>query len=185
MFNPDDTPTVGAGGEETVMETAVALKAIKPLAEGKISQPVTQKPIYWLLWLVPVFGVALHYGWQKRQAYRQQNSALIRSQQAQKKANKAIKQAQKEGSDPTTSASQILLTYLTEKLNQPVQGLTQKELTVLLTDEGVATAVAQKATDILTTCEMGRYAPVQDSHLQSDNLLDYTKQVIGELEKEL
>ncbi len=185
MFNPDDTPTVGAGGEETVMETAVALKAIKPLAEGKISQPVTQIPIYWLLWLVPVFGVALHYGWQKRQVYRQQNSALIRSQQAQKKANKAIKQAQKQGSDPYASASQILLTYLTEKLNQPVQGLTQKELTVLLTDEGVATAVAQKAIDILTTCEMGRYAPVQDSHLQSDNLLDYTKQVIGELEKEL
>jgi len=183
MFNPDDTPKVGAEGE--VAETAVALKAIKPLAEGKISQPVTQKPIYWLLWLIPVFGVALHYGWQKRQAYRRQNSALIRSQQAQKKANKALKQAQKADSDPYASASQILLTYLMEKLNKPVQGLTQQELVALLSDEGVDTAVAQKAADILTTCEMGRYAPVQDSNLQSNNLLDYTKQVIDELEKEL
>ncbi len=183
-FNPDDTPKVGAGGDE-VGETAVALRAIKPLAEGKISQPVTQNPLYWLLWLVPVFGVALHYGWQKRQAYRQQNSALIRSQQAQKKANKAIKQAQKAGSDPYAAASRILLTYLMEKLNKPVQGLTQKELIALLTEEGAVATVAQKAADILTTCEMGRYAPVQDSNLQSSNLLDYTKQVIAELEREI
>ncbi len=183
-FNPDDTPKVGAGGDEAG-ETAVALRPIKPLTTGETGRPVTQNPLYWLLWLVPALGVALHYGWQRRQAYLAQNSALIRSRQAQKKANKAIRQAQKAGSDPHAAASQILLTYLAEKLNKPVQGLTQKELIALLTEAGAATAVAQKAADILATCEMGRYAPVQETHLQSGNLLDYTKQVIGELEKEL
>lgn len=174
-----------ADAAESAADTAVVLRPIKPLTEGKISRPLTQNPLYWLLWLIPLFGVALHDGWQRRQAYLRQNSALIRSRQAQKKANKAIQQAQKTGSDPYEAASRILLTYLTEKLNQPVQGLTQKELVDLLTDNGVATAVTQKAADILTTCEMGRYAPVQDSNLQSSHLLDYTKQVIGELEKEI
>ena len=110
---------------------------------------------------------------------------MIRRQKAHKKAHQALKKAKKQKADPLAAASDILLTYLSERLNQSVQGLTHNQLSLLLIAEGIDEGNAIKVEKILTRCEMGRYAPIQDDNLQADKLLSYTEAVIDSIEQEL
>ena len=184
-----DYPTVGDDAVSSGTDTAVAnTKTLRPnklVASTQSSEPLTQSGLYWFMWLIPLFGLVGQFGYQKRQAYLANNSSLIRSQKAQKQAHQALKKAHKQKDDPFATASDILLTYMSQRLNQTVQGLTLNQLSVLLISRGASNELVVKAEQILTRCEMGRYAPIQDDNLQADNLLGYTKSIIDELEQEL
>ena len=181
-------PTVGEGSMD-ITDTAVSdtskLRPNKLVQSTRSIEPVTENGFFWALWLIPLVGLVGHVGYQKREDYLNSNSALIRSQRAQKKAVQALKKAHKQKEEPLAAASDILLTYLSERLNQSVQGLTHNQLSLLLIAEDVDQVNAIKVEKILTRCEMGRYAPIQDDNLQTDKLLGYTESVVDEIEKDL
>ncbi|MGW8319733.1 MAG: hypothetical protein ACWGPS_10840, partial [Candidatus Promineifilaceae bacterium] len=76
------------------------------------------------------------------------------------------------------------MTYLSEKLNRPLSGLTQNGLAELLLAQGVDPGTIQRVRDCLAVSDKGRYAP-QDVRLQDRELNAETALVIGELEKSL
>lgn len=184
-----DLPTVGEAavvdGADTAVAEGSALRANKVVNSTRSSQPVTENGFFWFLWLIPLVGLVAQFGYQKRQAYLTNNNTLIRRQKAQKKAHQALKIASKQKADPFITASAVLVTYLSERLNQSVQGLTHNQLSALLSSNGANNDLTVKVEKIMARCEMGRYAPAQDSNLQTDKLLGYTKAVIDEIEKEL
>ncbi len=106
--------------------TETALRPIKNTTArlAAASKPLPQRAGYWLLWLVPVALVAGQVVWQKQKNHRSNNADAIRSKQAAKKAQRSLAQA-RTGKTGAATAAFILNSYLSEKLNRSVTGLTQ------------------------------------------------------------
>lgn len=166
--------------------TAVDIRPVKPAPTlwRTGSQPLTQLPTFWLLWAAPVVVMAGHVVWQHQQKRRRLALSSRRQLYAVRKARKALSPAMNGQSDGQPSAGQILMTYLSEKLNRPLSGLTQNGLAELLLAEDVDPATVQRVRDCLAVSDKGIYAP-QAVPPQDGQLYAETALVIGELEKSL
>jgi hypothetical protein len=84
-----------------------------------------------------------------------------------------------------SAAGLILTTYLADKLNQPVAGLTHQALADLLTEKGVKPDLVERVEACLVSSELGRFAPGADNPGHAKNLLQETDRLISNLEKVL
>jgi hypothetical protein len=130
-------------------------------------------------------GALGYFFWQQRQRYWENNLNLARSSQARKKARKALAQARKRADDAYSTAGQILTTYLADKLDRPVAGLTHQALAALLAGQGVGADLIERVEVILVTSELGRFAPGADDPGHARSLLQEVDILIAALEKEL
>jgi hypothetical protein len=179
--------TLAPAPKETIEQRATDIRHLKPVpAElGVLAQPVTQSGLYWVTWALPLFGAAGFFIWQRRQRYWEDNLGLVRSSKARRKAKKALAQARKGKQDTYYVAAQILTTYLTEKLDRPVAGLTHQALGDLLAQRGVKSDLNERAEVLLVSSELGRFAPDADSADHAMSLLKETGMLIDALEKSL
>jgi hypothetical protein len=166
---------------------AVALDtaALRPLKAAPATwangRALVEQTGYWLLWTVPLFVLTGHAGWQWWQK-RHDNSADVRlSQQAGKKAYRSMQVARRQpaGQD----AALILTTYLAEKLNRPLTGLTHEGLRTQLQAEGIPSELAARVQTCLEASDAGRYMP-NAAETAADQLQE-TEHLIRELEKVL
>jgi hypothetical protein len=157
------------------------LKSV-PASLNSARQPLTGQPLYWLAWGLPLVALAGNFAWQWRQHYWQNNVGLARSSQARKKAKKALAQARKPD-DLYLAAHQILTTYLSDKLNQPVAGLTRRALTNVLVEAGLNPNLINRVEMALSNSELGRFSPEASSPAHAENLLKEIDALIGELDK--
>ena len=148
------------------------------------SQPLPQQPMFWALWALPVALVAGQSIWQRRQRYGQNNAAVLRSQRAAKQASRALREAEQRPEVAGEAASRILTDYIGAKLQRPVTGLTQRALADLLLVYSVSPSLVARVQALLTTCDVGRYAPSGHAANASDLLAD-AQQVIDALEQQL
>lgn len=143
---------------------------------------LTRQPLFWLLWLLPLGLVMGQVAQEKRQAHLAATADERRSSQASQKAEKALKQAGKHD-DPFAEVQRILITYLEEKLNSSVRGLTSDGRTGLLKARGVSDRTIANVEICLAQAEAGRFAPASRSNV--DDLLQRTLAVVEKLEKYL
>ncbi|MGD8488447.1 MAG: BatD family protein [Anaerolineae bacterium] len=160
------------------------LKAV-PAALGRATPPVTQSALYWVAWVVPVVGAAGYFAWHHRQRFWQENAGLARNSRARRKAKKALAQARHQHQDAYEAAGRILRGYLADKLDRPVVGLTHQALTALLIERGMEADLVERVDVLLTSSEMGRFAPeaADDGHAHS--LLQEAGTLIDALERDL
>ena len=183
--------SAGSGVEATIPAAAAIpnvpeLRPNKPAgALNSSSAPLTENGAYWLLWLVPVLLFVGYWGWQRYQQQRLETADSRRSAGAAKRANQALRAAGKDSTNSADSAvGTILVTYLEEKTNQRLAGLSQTQLAAQLEQRGVDAELNSRVQDCLTQAEMGRYAPAGVNN-NDNGLLKETERVIKELEKEL
>jgi hypothetical protein len=140
---------------------------------------------YWLLWTVPLLVLTGHAGWQWWQKRHDDSADTRLSQQASKKAYRSIQAARRQpaGQDTAQEAAVILTTYLAEKLNRPLTGLTREGLTALLQGQGIHSDLAARVQACLEAGDASRYMP--DAAETAADLLQETEQLIRELEKAL
>jgi hypothetical protein len=137
------------------------------------------------LWTVPLLILAGHYGWQRRQSSRLNNVSLRRSKQAAGKAHRMLRDAGKgTATDLYHACGQVLTTYLAEKLDRSLTGMTQSGVAQLLRELGVEAELADRVERCLMLSEMGRYAPA-DVYKAGDELIAETGSLIDELDKVL
>ena len=175
------------GHKENVEQLATDIRHLKPVP-SKLSlgdQRVTESPLYWLAWSVPLLGIVGDFVWQRRQRYWHNNAGLARSSQARKKAKKALARAQTEKGDVYSAAGQVLTGYLADKLDQPVAGLTHQALAALLEGRGLRAGLIERVDICLTDAELGRFSPHSGDPAHAANLLKEIDILIGDLEKEL
>ena len=175
------------GHKENVEQLATDIRHLKPVP-SKLSlgdQPVTESPLYWLAWSIPLLGIVGNLVWQRRQRYWHNNAGLARSSQARKKAKKALARAQTEKGDVYSAAGQVLTGYLADKLDQPVAGLTHQALAALLEGRGLRAGLIERVDICLTDAELGRFSPHSGDPAHAANLLKEIDILIGDLEKEL
>jgi hypothetical protein len=180
--------SVPVGESREVVEQATTdIRHLKPVPTGLefAEQPVTRSGLYWAAWAFPVFGALGYWVWQKRQRYWENNLGLARSSQARRKAKKALSQARKQKQGVYGAAGQILTTYLADKLDRPVAGLTHQALTEILAAMGVASDLAERVEVVLVSSELGRFAPGADRPDHASSLLKEVDHLIDALEKDL
>ena len=147
-------------------------------------QPLTSQPWYWLAWGIPLAALVGNGVWQRREQYWQRNGAVIRSSQARNKAKKTLAQAQKQP-DLYAAAHQVLSVYLSDKLNQPVVGLTRQALANLLTEREVTSNLLERLEDCLDRSELGRFALEANTPAHATALLNEVDGLVDELDKVL
>jgi hypothetical protein len=177
-----------AGGQKEAVEQVVSdirhLKQV-PMQLTMGDQPVTESPVYWAAWCVPVVGALGYFGWQRRVRHWENNAGLARSSQARKKARRALARARRQGGNDYDAVRQILTTYLSDKLDRPLAGLTHQALAECLAARGVDAGLAERVEVLLVSSELGRFAPGSDDPGYAKSLLQELGLLIDALEKVL
>lgn len=186
----------GVAQNQTPQETAPAINSPIPIPANDIqhikavpemlktaSTPLLKSWLYWGLWLLPVGLVTADFTWRRKQHFRAENPDLVRSSRAQKKAYKKLTQAQKNKEKPANVIGQILIAYLSERLNQPLSGLTQKELGTFLSTQGFSPSLIKQIKSILTFSEKERYAPTTTNSATPDEIYQLLRELIARTEK--
>jgi MYXO-CTERM domain-containing protein len=173
------------GQKEAIEQIATDIRHLKPVPSslGSGDGPVTASSLYWAAWAFPLLGAAGYFAWQRRQRYWEDNLGLARSSQARKKARKALVLARKQKQNAHHAAGQILMTYLADKLDQPVAGLTHQALVDLLAGHGVGPDLCERVEVLLVTSELSRFVPGAEEPGHAQNLLQEVDVLIGALEK--
>ena len=168
--------------QQDVAQAGQDIRFIKPVPAllSTAAVPLTEQPFFWLLWAVPLIALMGNALWQQRQSHLRRDAGRLRASKAMNKARSALRQARQNSVDPYSASGQILLVYISEKLNQPVSGLTQRAIVDLLTSAGIASDLAQQVDRCLVNSEVGRFNP-NGSH--SEAIIDDVQVVITELEK--
>ena len=156
------------------------IRHIKPAPASLASRPspLTQSPLYWALWAIPLLLLTADFLRTRRQ--QQFDPVLARRSQA---AQQAVAQLRAEG-DVYTAVHQALNHYLSLKLDQPITGLTQTQISQLLQKQGVAEEVVEQVAGLLHWSEIGRFSPV-NGNVQAAAAKTQTQEVIAEMEKVL
>ena len=177
------TPVVIAD-DPTPISSVGSIRPIKDTPQSNsLPSLLTQKVGFWFLWTLPLLLLVGQYGWHKRKQYVMNNPEAKRSQKAAKKAYQALKRVAIDSSDYYSSVGRILTTYISDKLNRSIAGLTQVELSGLLLAQGVDNNLVGQVRTCLTISEIGQYAPIHQMNPKEVHL--ETKSLIAELEKVL
>ena len=75
--------------------------------------------------------------------------------------------------------------YLSDKLDQPVAGLTHQALDALLEAKGLGPELVERVNTCLTDAELGRFSPEANDPAHAEALLKKIDSLIGDLEKQL
>jgi hypothetical protein len=188
-----EEPTITAKDsqeEDSSQEQAQAMADIhhlKPVPSDlhKTGRPATESGLYWATWILPALGAVGYLAWQRRQRYWEKNAGLVRSSRARKKARQALARARKREDGAYTAAGQILTTYLSDKLDRPVAGLTHQALVGLLTGQGLGPDLVERIQVCLASSELGRFAPEAGAPGHASSLLKEVEILIDTLEQAL
>ncbi len=175
VVSEDDPTTVSSVGKIRPIKDSPQLNSLPSL--------LTRRVGFWLLWTLPLLLLVGQSGWHKRKQYLMNNPEAKRSQKAAKKAYQALKRVDINSSDYYSSVGRILTTYISDKLNRSVAGLTQAELSGLLLAQGVNNDLVEQVRTCLTISEIGQFAPTYQMNTKEVHL--ETKSLIAEFEKVL
>ena len=148
-------------------------------------EPVTQQPMYWLLWGVPVALVVGQRGWQAYRNGHVGSDADKRKRQAGKQAEKALRSARQSNLQDVRVPGRILHDYLSACLNTPTAGLTETQLTSLLLSRDLSPALVARVQEVLMASELQGYAPDSSGGSAAADLLEQVEALIPALDAEL
>ncbi|MEA3336528.1 MAG: BatD family protein [Chloroflexota bacterium] len=183
--NFGQTPVISGGAGEAVLinNDLRPLKVASEIGDGA-NLPLAVRPGYWLLWIVPLAMLAGQFIWQKRESSMFANAAAYRSRKAATRAHKALQDSRTEKIGRDIVVERILTTYIAEKLNKPVTGLTHDEIAELLQEQGVDPGLIARVLTCLAAGETSRYAPHSaitangDLPAEADQLIDLLEQAL-------
>lgn len=184
-----DAAPVAAAAAAVAPATPASVPSLRPLKPGPESwaaarEPVTQQPLYWLLWSVPVALVLGQRGWQSYRNGRLASGEKAK-RQARKQAERALRDAPQDGPAGAAAAARILHGYLETVLGQPTAGLTRQQLAGLLTAHGAPASLAAQVQDVLQTCETHSFAPASTAGAGADDLPTQVAALIAALDQAL
>ncbi len=162
------------------------VRFLKPLPPGlgRGGLPLVSDAWYGMAWGLCVLIFLGNLAWEWAYTRRRENAPVIRSSQARQRARKALaRRLRMAGGNAYAAAVEILTDYLTDKLGQPVAGLTRPLLADLLVERGVTPAAIQRLQEALDAAEAGRFSPQASAGGDGLTLLRSLSAVLDDLEK--
>ena len=147
------------------------------------------KPLFWVLLLLPLLGIAGLAWYRRRENFRSSNAAMLRHKHANRVALKRLELAArylKEGKDKAfyEETSRAIWGYLSHKLKIPMATLTKQEVQDKLAAQQVSGATMHKLLELTDRCEMALYAPASTSE-HRQGAYQEAVEVISSIEDEL
>lgn len=180
-----DTPAVATTQPtqpDPAPQTAV-VRPVKPVPDALTNAvpPLTSQPLFWLLWAVPAAMLLVDVLLERRARYLAAHEKAVRSSQAHKRAKQELRRARQQASDAYGAAWRIFNGYLSDKIQQPVVGLTRSALARLLETRGVERELVDQVEAYLLTLESSRFSPAHQA--PDEHVLEETERLITELER--
>lgn len=147
------------------------------------------KPLFWILLLLPLLGVAAMAWYRRRQQFLSSNAAMLRHRHANRVAFKRLELAArylKEGKDKAfyEETSRATWGYLSHKLKIPMAELSKQLVQDKLSAQNVSAGTMQKLMELTDRCEMALYAPAS-SNEHRQGAYQEAVEVISAIENEL
>lgn len=141
---------------------------------------------YFLFYLVgavlPLLAIGAAWAWRQWRRYRFADTPQARRRRAYRQAKTLLAGARRSAGDPFVIARRALLDYLSDKLDQSLNGLTSDQLTDRLKRAGLDPKLIEAVDTLLAQAEAGRFAPSPEARLASQTLLARTQRLIEDLE---
>lgn len=146
------------------------------------------KPLFWIIFLLPVLGVAGMAWYRKRENFRNSNVAMLKHKHANKVALKRLELAArylKEGKDKAfyEETSRATWGYLSHKLKIPMAEISKQVVQDKLGDR-LKDTTSRQLIELIDRCETALYAPVSSNEHRQD-AYQQAVQVISSVEEEL
>ncbi|MGE7773258.1 BatD family protein [Chitinophaga sp. NPDC101104] len=147
------------------------------------------KPLFWVLFLLPVLAIAGVAYYRRREQYNTNNAALLRHRHANKVALKRLELAArylKEGKDKAfyEETSRALWGYLSHKLRIPMAEMSKQRVDDKLTKLRLSDAAKEKLFALTDRCERALYAPGDSVELRQGAYQEAVE-VITNIENEI
>ena len=149
------------GGGTAVERAGSDVRHIKPVPSSlrESGGGLTGSAVYWAVWGIPLLAIAGAVAWRRRQTASESGIAAARKRNALPAARSALARAGESGADPRVAVADILLEYLSARLDVSVTGLTHEALDRWLQGLGVPLDLAVQVEGVLGAAEMAKYAP--------------------------
>ena len=148
---------------------------------------ITGSMLFWLFYIISfviTLGLIILF---RKQARDNANVALMRNRKANKVARRRLKVAEREckAGNKDTFYDEILKAlwgYLSDKLSIPVSELNKDNISLRLSQRGVADDIIQEFVKLLNDCEFERYAPISNKESAMRHTFETTEKLISNLE---
>ena len=166
-------------------QSASEVRGNKPVPQelGRSRNGLTGTPVYWAAWVVPLLIIVGGAIWRRRVVVREAALATSRQQNALRNARSVLRRATEAGLDTRVASADALLSYMSDRLDVAVGGLTRDSLLQWLGEAGVSSGLAQRVEDTLALGEEARYSPVGDGAGRREDLAERTAQLLTDLEE--
>ena len=142
---------------------------------------------FWLFYIISLAVIVCLIIIFRKQARDNANVALMRNKKANKVARRRLKVAEREckAGNKDTFYDEVLKAlwgYLSDKLSIPVSELNKDNISLRLSQRGVAEEVIQEFVKLLNDCEFERYAPISNKESAMRHTFESTEKLISTLE---
>jgi hypothetical protein len=167
-------------------QSAAPALALKPAPQTLMSEakPLTQQPLFGLLFIIPVGLVAGELAVSARKHYLNSNAARLRKSRALKHAQRQLKRVRR-SKNAQIETGQIILVYLEDQIQTPLTGLSHSTLAQLLQQHHISPALIDRIIAALFVGEVSEYGQAKPQTAQRDDVIKSTGQLLEDLEKEL
>ncbi len=169
---------------KTDNQAAEKTLALKPAPHTLTSEakPLTQQPLFSLLFIVPIGLVAGELAIGARKHYLKANAARLRRSRALKRAQRQLKHARR-SRNIHVETGRIVLTYLEDQIQTPLTGAPHSTLAQVLRTHKVSSALTARVIAALFVGEASEYS--QEKPQTNDDVVKVTGRLLEDLEKEL
>ena len=184
------TVTVGGGSSASISgdtvaeqpESVVRGSRPAPPALGRWGRGLTDSPVYWASWVVPLLVIVGAAMWRRRMIAKEAALATSRQRNALRNARAALFRSE---NDPRVAASDAVLSYTSDKLDAPAGGLNRDSLQLRLLEAGASSDLAQRVEDTLARGDAARYSPVTDGVSRAEEIVERATRLLDDLEEAL
>ncbi len=179
---PESPPLpAGAGAAEPDGPGMRPIKAV-PSSLRQSGRELTGSVAYWAVWGIPLLALAGAVAWRRRRVALEAALAVSRRQSALPDAQTALARAVASGDDPRVASAEAIVSYLSARLDTPVNGLTHEALLRRLREAGVQPDLERRLEDTLATGEAAEYTPLAASGVSKQDHAERAAQLLTELE---
>lgn len=182
------TPVAQRPGKSDVEQVGTDIRYLRPgtgilRPKGEL---LFASPRWWIGLTTPALAFVLLLIWHRRKQREQADVVGLRRKRADKMARERLKQAasalkQNEREPFYTALSKAMHGYLADKFGLGVAEISEARLKERLANKPEGEALAKELTALIVTCDMARFAPVEDRPRQQ--LYDQAAELIGRTEQ--
>lgn len=138
---------------------------------------------FWGCAILPVLVVGGTWFWQSWRRRYLADTPQARRRRARHRAKNILTKVRQPNANPYTIIRKALIGYLSDKLEQPITGLTSDQLMRLLNEAQLNPELAKRVHTLLNRVDTGRFAPVSDEQAATRSLVASARVLIDDLEK--